>query len=184
MVAFWLYDESVVLLHGIIVVGHVREDFYMSPVEKHTYNTFKTKQLPAIQKLTFYCTDDLNEQYDPLTFFLNDAKKLVSVEFQVSFLDKTIHYYFETENWVSYDWESESQAMKSPNWKDYPIRLMQTEIHDVEKAEGLEVASEVLGRQNTFPDIFSYLKLAITGGEEAKSAVLALERSILTVLKS
>lgn len=155
----------------------------MNPTIRHSYFKFKYFKLPSVSKVALYCRDDLDEDYDPITFFLTHSNDLISVEFEVAALDRVVKYYFEDKKWVSLDWESESQAMKSPNWKDYPIRLMRNEAREIPPEEALEVVLHALSRNHVFPDIFSNLKSVLFDGKNTDMAFAAVEASVVDLVR-
>ena len=141
-------------------------------------------ELPSINKLALIFTPAPGEEYGLVNFYLSKDNALISVEIdgEHSYPEKVLKYYFSDSHWVSTKWETESEAMKAPLGKDYPIRLLKSEQNDEIRREARKLTKWLVRHRTAYPDLAEKLFRVLSSDIPDKSIIKELELEVKSLI--
>ena len=143
-------------------------------------------ELPSVNKLIFLYKPNSEEEYGILTFYLSKDNILISVEIDGmhTYPEKVLKYYFGNNHWVSTHWETESEAMRAPLGKDYPIRLLKSEQTDEIRREARRRTRWLIRHRSAYPRLATKLMKVLASNTPDKSAINELQSEVHNLITS
>ena len=141
-------------------------------------------ELPSVNKPIFFFRPNPEEEYGLLTFYLSKDNILISAEINGAhtYPEKVLKYYFTDNHWVSTQWETESEAMRAPLGKDYPIRLLKSEQADEIRREARRLTKWLIRHRSAYPILATKLIKVLASSAPDKSAINELQSEVQNLI--